>query len=183
MTLIYPTGTSAPTPRIAPGERIALLGPPAEADALLRRMARIMPDALLLTGEFLGLDDDTTGWENVRTRLGDGYEAEAASAFCGLGGLLGVRVRHYSRGMRWRLGFTLATAAPPGVLLVGPGTWGGDLGFRGRVRERMRRLALRAGRAVIAGADPGWRSGICTRTIRIRSGSQETQRHRESRRR
>ncbi len=163
MTLAGWTVAPLTTPPIAPGERVAAVGPGAEA--FLSRLAGAWPGACLLSGRFPWLDDDATGWDNLHRVLGHGYAARAASAFCGLDDFLGMCVRYYSSGMRWRLGFTLATAGQPEVLLAGRPMWGGDLAFRERVHQRLERLARRARTAVLACGDPAWLTRVCTRAV------------------
>jgi ABC-2 type transport system ATP-binding protein/lipopolysaccharide transport system ATP-binding protein len=155
----------------APGERVAVVGPSgAGKSALLAELARRWPGACLLSGRFPFLDDAATGWENIRQVLGRGQAERAASAFCGLGELLDLRVMYYSSGMRWRLGLTLATAAPAEVLLADRPMWGGDLAFRERVLYRLERLTARSRLAVLVGADLAWLSKVCTRAVWLEEG-------------
>lgn len=163
---------SSPLPvSISPGERVAVVGPTgAGKSALLEHLAGCWPGACLLSGRFPSLDDSATGWENIRHHLGAGQAERAASAFCGLGELLDLRVMYYSSGMRWRLGFTLATANPCEVLLADRPMWGGDLAFRERVLYRLDRLALRSRLAVLVGSDLGWLARRCTRAVWLDEG-------------
>jgi len=157
------------TVALAPGERVALVG--TGEDRFLERLAARISGSCLLSGRFPRLDDECTGWDNLHRRLGHGYAARAASAFCGLDDFLDLRVGLYSTGMRWRLGFTLATAEPVDVLLAGRPMWSGDLAFRERVRHRLERLAVRARIAVLAGGDLGWLGRACTRAVWLEEGA------------
>jgi ABC-2 type transport system ATP-binding protein/lipopolysaccharide transport system ATP-binding protein len=171
MDLSYLTSAPSFTPAFAPGERVAVVGPKgAGKSALLAELARQWPGACLLSGRFPFLDDELTGWENIRQVLGRGQAERAASAFCGLGELLDLRVMYYSSGMRWRLGFTLATAHPSDMLLADRPMWGGDLSFRERVLYRLERLTARSRLAVLVGADLAWLSKVCTRAVWLQEG-------------
>lgn len=158
-------------PTIAPGERVALVGSPgAGKSRLLAELGQHWPGSCLLSGRFPFLDDEATGWENIYRALGRGQAERAASAFCGLDDLLELRVGLYSTGMRWRLGFTLATALPISQLLADRPMWGGDLGFRQRALERLERLARRADRAVLVAGDLNWLARTCTRALWLQHG-------------
>jgi ABC-type multidrug transport system ATPase subunit len=163
MLLTGLTGAPRKTPLLFPGERVAVLGP--GADTMLDRLARVTPEACHLSGRFPWLDDEATGWDNLHRALGHGAEARAASAFCGLDGRLDLPVKYYTDGMRYRLGFTLATARQPRILLASPGMLGGDLAFRQRARRRLERLALGADVAALACGEPAWLAQLCTRCV------------------
>ncbi|MBY0229631.1 MAG: hypothetical protein K2W96_10155 [Gemmataceae bacterium] len=158
------------TPRLVTGDRLAIVGPSgAGKTALLRRLGEEL-GAEPLAGDSPWLDGESTGWEAIRQRLGQGPAAEAASAFCGLGDFLDLPVRCYSTGMRWRLGFALATASPPEVLLCDRAMWGGDLAFRERARQRIERLAARSRVAALVSGDTAWLERHCNRAVWLDEG-------------
>ena len=59
--------------------------------------------------------------------------------FSELGEYLSLPLRTYSAGMLVRLGFSLATAVDPGILLIDEGIGAGDARFAERASERLRR--------------------------------------------
>jgi ABC-type polysaccharide/polyol phosphate transport system ATPase subunit len=93
-----------------------------------------------------GLDWEDTGHENIITAgmlLGmDRDEIEAKvpdiEQFSELGEYLTLPVRTYSAGMITRLGFAIATAIDPDILLIDEGIGAGDARFAKRAAARMR---------------------------------------------
>ena len=134
---------------LQPGDRLGLVGGNgAGKTTLLRALAGIYEPiaghvtvirgalhTLLDTG--LGMNMDLTGRENIGLRgLYAGLERAAIAlleddvqAFAELGGFLDMPVRTYSSGMLVRLGFALATAIDPQVLLMDEWFLAGDSGF------------------------------------------------------
>ncbi len=100
----------------------------------------------------LGFEGEATGWDNIRYRgylQGEtprsiGRKAGAIAEFTGLGKFLDMPVRYYSAGMLVRLGFAIATAIDPEVLLIDEVLGAGDAEFQGRAKERMREMMGRA---------------------------------------
>jgi ABC-type polysaccharide/polyol phosphate transport system ATPase subunit len=165
---------------VADGERVALVGPDgAGKSALLRLLAgRHRPDAggVVVEGEVLHLADalhdvdlQATGWENIERRIGPGSPAKQLAAFTGLEEFLDLPVGCYSAGMRWRLGFSLATARPAEVLLYDV-VGGGDLAFRPRVEQRLQQLLAQARIAIVVSQDLEMLSQCCHRAIWLDKG-------------
>jgi ABC-type polysaccharide/polyol phosphate transport system ATPase subunit len=147
---------------IADGERVALVGADgAGKSTLLRLLAgEHRPDAgrILVEGQVLcladvtgWLDADATGWQNLERRAGPA-EAPALADFTGLADFLDLPVHCYSAGMRWRLGFTLATARDADILLVDD-VYGGDLAFQRRAEMRLAERIARSRIAVVVSRD------------------------------
>ena len=152
------------------GDRLAVVGPTgAGKSALLRELGDQLGHAPL-EGRFPWMDRDCTGAEIIRLRLGNGPAAEMASEFCGLGEFLDLPLRCYSTGMQWRLGFTLATVAPPPILLVDRPFWGGDLAFRERVRLRIEKMVASCRIAVLVNSDTAWLERRCERAVWLEGG-------------
>jgi ABC-type polysaccharide/polyol phosphate transport system ATPase subunit len=105
-----------------------------------------------------GLDAEDTGYENIVTGcllLGLSRQAiERTIAdieeFSELGEYLGLPVRTYSAGMMARLGFALATAVEPGILLVDEGIGAGDARFAKRASDRLEAFVERSSVLVLA---------------------------------
>ncbi|GBQ99507.1 ABC transporter ATP-binding protein [Asaia lannensis] len=144
---------------IASGERVGLIGHNgAGKSTLLRALAGIYESPLgtmqvegqvhALLSPQAGMNTDLTGRENItlygrilglsdkQTKI---LESDVEQ-FAELGAFLDLPVRHYSSGMAIRLGFGLATAPRPEVLLMDEWFMAGDSHFQEKARERLTRL-------------------------------------------
>jgi lipopolysaccharide transport system ATP-binding protein len=96
-----------------------------------------------------GFHPDMTGRENIYLNgsiLGiEHREIEAKLdeiiAFAEIGPFIDAPVSHYSSGMRVRLGFSVATALKPDILLIDEVLTVGDVRFRGKCYNLMKQLA------------------------------------------
>jgi ABC-2 type transport system ATP-binding protein/lipopolysaccharide transport system ATP-binding protein len=141
---------------IAHGERVGLVGHNgAGKTTLLRVLAGVYePTAgrLAVEGEVsalldasLGLNPDATGYENIMLRgLYLGLRpreirrlAPAIAEFTELGEFLHMPVRTYSAGMTVRLGFAVATATQPQILLMDEWLLAGDAQFLDKAHRRI----------------------------------------------
>jgi lipopolysaccharide transport system ATP-binding protein len=146
------------------GDRLGLIGTNgAGKTTLLRAIAgiyeptvgRIRVEGSLnaLLDPMLGMTPDLTGRENIMLRgLYNGYSkpqitalADDVQDFAELGDFLDLPVRFYSSGMVVRLGFALATAIRPQVLLMDEWFLAGDANFLLKARARLE--------SVVRGAD------------------------------
>lgn len=149
---------------IQTGERVGLIGHNgAGKSTLLRVMAGIyMPDApnvhiqghvATLLDVNSGMSEDLTGRENIAlVGLHKGLTPRQikqlekdVEAFAQLEEFLDLPVRLYSSGMRVRLGFGLATATTPQILLMDEWFMAGDAHFQERAAKRLH--------AVVGGTD------------------------------
>jgi ABC-type polysaccharide/polyol phosphate transport system ATPase subunit len=152
---------------VVPGSTFGVIGANgAGKTTLLRVLAGIVPPSkgeVAVRGRVAplidlgaGFDPELTGVENVLlfgSLLGVPAHdlrrgMEAIAEFAGLRDVLDVAVKHYSTGMVARLGFSVATAARPSVLLVDEVLAVGDEEFRSRCASRIRGLK-REGCAVV----------------------------------
>jgi ABC-type polysaccharide/polyol phosphate transport system ATPase subunit len=166
------------------GDRLGLIGANgAGKSTLLRVMAGIYPPtagsvrtqgkAVPLLDIALGMDDHSTGRQNIRLRglllgMSDAEiraKSEEIAAFTELGDYLDLPLRTYSTGMRVRLGFAISTAVDAQILLLdevlGVGTVGSLHGRRtlpGQGQDPPGRLAPprrnRGDRAAFQRGDP-----------------------------
>jgi lipopolysaccharide transport system ATP-binding protein len=138
------------------GDRLGLVGTNgAGKTTLLRAIAgiyepvagRIRVDGSLnaLLDPMLGMNAELTGRENIMLRgLYNGFSKaqiraleEDVQAFAELGEFLDLPVRFYSSGMVVRLGFAMATAIRPQVLLMDEWFLAGDANFMAKARARL----------------------------------------------
>ena len=138
------------------GDRLGIIGGNgAGKTTLLRTLAGIYEpvmgrvtvqgslDALLDTN--FGMNMELTGRENIKLRgMYDGLSRREAVAleedvaeFAELGEFLELPVRFYSSGMVVRLGFALATAIKPEILLMDEWFMAGDSAFMEKARLRL----------------------------------------------
>jgi len=125
-----------------------------------------------------GLDHDDTGYENIVTcglLLGmtrDEIERKLPEieAFSELSGYLALPARTYSTGMLVRLGFAIATAIDPEILLLDEGLGAGDARFTKRAAERVSALIERSSIMVLASHSDELIRQMCNRAILLDHG-------------
>jgi ABC-type polysaccharide/polyol phosphate transport system ATPase subunit len=125
-----------------------------------------------------GLDHDDTGYENIITCglfLGMTREeiirkTPGIEAFTELGEYLSLPVKTYSTGMLTRLGFAIATAIDPEILVLDEGLGAGDARFTHRAKERVDSLIERSSILIIASHSDGLIKSLCNRAILLHSG-------------
>jgi ABC-type polysaccharide/polyol phosphate transport system ATPase subunit len=125
-----------------------------------------------------GLDMDDTGYENILTcglLLGmsrDEIERKLPEieAFTELNDYLSLPVRTYSSGMLVRLGFAIATAIDPEILLLDEGLGAGDARFAVRAAERVQALIGRSSIMVLASHSDELIRQMCKRAILLDRG-------------
>ena len=125
-----------------------------------------------------GLVTDDTGYENVVTcglLLGmtrDEIERKLPEieAFTELSDYLALPVRTYSSGMLVRLGFAIATAIDPEILLLDEGLGAGDARFATRAANRVKALIERSSIMVLASHSDELIRQMCKRAILLDRG-------------
>lgn len=125
-----------------------------------------------------GLNPDGTGRENIVTcglHLGLTRRQIAARmdeiiAFAELGDYIDLPVRIYSAGMTTRLGFSIATAVEPEILLLDEGLATGDAQFAQKAKQRMNELIDRSSILVIASHSETLLAGMCSRCLLLEHG-------------
>ena len=151
------------------GDRLGLIGANgAGKSTLLRVMAGIYPPTagnvrtqgktVPLLDIALGMDDHSTGRQNIRLRglllgMADAEiraKSEEIAEFTELGDYLDLPLRTYSTGMRVRLGFAISTAVDAQILLLDEVLGVGDARFQEKAKERIEGLHRRAEIVVIA---------------------------------
>lgn len=125
-----------------------------------------------------GMDSDDTGYENILTCglfLGMTREEIANKTgdierFSELGEYLSLPVRSYSTGMNVRLGFAIATAIDPEILILDEGLGAGDARFAERAKRRVDALIERSSILVLASHSDALIQTMCNRAILLNRG-------------
>lgn len=174
---------------IASGDRLGLIGGNgAGKTSLLRLLAGIYPpitgsirtqgkiQALLHPAQ--GTHPDLTGRENIQ--LGGLYHGlsrpalrrleDDVAGFAELGDFLDLPLRVYSAGMAVRLGFALATAMRPNILLMDEWFLAGDAAFMAKARGRLEDMVRGAEILVLATHQDTILREWCTRAIWLDQG-------------
>ena len=127
---------------------------------------------------------DDTGYENIVTcglLLGmtrDEIERKLPEieAFTELSDYLALPVRTYSSGMLVRLGFAIATAIDPEILLLDEGLGAGDARFATRAAKRVKALIERSSIMVLASHSDELIRQMCKRAILLDHGQRRRRR-------
>jgi ABC-type polysaccharide/polyol phosphate transport system ATPase subunit len=175
--------------RVVHGESLAVIGPNgAGKSTLLQVLAGIItPSAgvveidghvssLLNLGA--GFDGDLSGLDNIRLAgafMGlDHRDVEARLpdivAFADLGPFIDAPIKTYSSGMRARLGFSIATAVDPDILLLDEVLSTGDASFRAKSKERVLELVRQAKAIVLVTHDMEWVTEYCNHALLLEKG-------------
>jgi len=126
----------------------------------------------------LGMDADDSAIENIRAigmflgmnRKEIDAKIDDIAAFTELGEFLYLPVRTYSSGMQLRLGFAIATAVDPEILLLDEGFGAGDARFAERAQARMDSLINRTRALVLASHADALLRQMCNKAILMEEG-------------
>ena len=126
-----------------------------------------------------GLDGDDSGYENIitcglflgMTRNEINRKIADIEQFTELGDYLSLPVRTYSTGMLVRLGFAIATAIDPEILILDEGLGAGDARFAERAKKRVDALIERSSILVLASHSDLLIQSMCNRAILLNRGS------------
>jgi len=175
--------------QIKEGDRVGLVGHNgAGKSTLLRVLAgiyapthgdiKINGRVSALFNASLGMDADDTGIENIINigmylgmhRNEVDKKIDAIAEFTELGDFLNLPVRTYSSGMQVRLGFAIATAIDPEILLLDEGFGFGDARFADRAEKRVQSLLSRSSVFVLATHANNLIQQLCNRAILMNQG-------------
>ena len=175
--------------RVVHGESLAVIGPNgAGKSTLLQVLAGIIQpsegsvdvvgqvSSLLTLGA--GFDQDLSGRDNIRLAgafLGIPHKAMEAELpgivdFADIGEFIDAPIKTYSSGMRARLGFSIATAVDPDVLIIDEVLATGDAVFRAKSKQRIMELTKAAKGIVLVTHDMAWVTEFCNRAILLDHG-------------
>jgi ABC-type polysaccharide/polyol phosphate transport system ATPase subunit len=174
---------------IGHGDRVGLVGHNgAGKSTLLRMMAGIYSPtagAVEIHGKSvplldisLGMDENSTGWQNMRLRgllLGMSDEEinekrGEIAAFSELGDFMNLPIRTYSTGMRVRLGFAISTAVDAQILLLDEVMGVGDASFKDKANRRLAELHERSEIVVLALHDNATIRRTCDKALWMDKG-------------
>ncbi|HUB12553.1 MAG TPA: ABC transporter ATP-binding protein [Acetobacteraceae bacterium] len=171
------------------GDRLGLIGSNgAGKTTLLRTLAgiyepvtghvRVQGSVNALLDPSLGMNVDLTGRENIMLRgLYNGMPRSAieqleedVTSFAGLNDFIDLPVRIYSSGMVVRLGFALATAIRPQILLMDEWILAGDAAFLDRAKHRLEAMVRGADILVLSTHDASIVRTWCSRVLWLDQG-------------
>jgi lipopolysaccharide transport system ATP-binding protein len=126
----------------------------------------------------LGFEMDATGWENMEYRAyfqGEtpkslAAKRDAIAEFSELGDFLDLPIRTYSAGMIVRLGFAIATAIKPEILVVDEVLAAGDRAFAEKARRRIHELIHHAAIVILVSHDLNSLASLVDRVIWMDAG-------------
>ncbi len=177
------------TLRLKHGESLAIIGPNgAGKSTFLQVLAGIMrpsEGAMEVRGQVSGLlglgagfDTELSGVENIilgsaflgldKQRIHD--LLPSIVEFADLGEFIDAPLKTYSSGMRARLGFAIATAVDPDILLLDEVLATGDADFRAKSKARVIELVRSAKAVVLVTHDMDWVREYCNRAVLLEKG-------------
>jgi len=175
--------------RLVHGESLAVIGPNgAGKSTLLQTLAGILQpsegvvdvrgtvSSLLQLGA--GFDQELTGRENILLAgafMGMEHREmmdrlPGIMEFADIGDFMEAPIKTYSSGMRARLGFAIATAVDPDILLLDEVLATGDQVFRAKSMGRVMELVTSAKAIVLVTHDMNWVTQLCNRAILLEKG-------------
>lgn len=126
-----------------------------------------------------GFNDQLTGRDNVflngmmlgipKTKLTSLYQEIVD--FSELNSFMDTPVKQYSRGMKSRLGFSIAATIEPDVFILDEALAVGDLSFYEKASTRMQELLSSAKAVIVVTHDLSFVARVCTRAIWIEGGT------------
>ncbi len=116
-------------------------------------------DNILLNAAFLGI-----GRKEIGRRM------DAIVGFADLGEFIDQPIRFYSNGMRSRLGFAIATALDPEILVLDEVLAVGDRAFRAKSQARIEEMMSRSRLIVIVSHATSFLRGVCTQCLWLERG-------------
>ncbi len=172
------------------GDRIGLIGSNGSGKTtLLRALADIYPPTagtVEVSGHVspmfdnsLGMNEDATGWENVRmcgmlwglTPAQIDGSREDIAEFTELGDYLNMPVRIYSQGMQLRLAFAIVTVREPEILLLDESIGVGDANFFEKAFVRLQGHISRSRILVVASHSDLMIRQLCNKALWLNGGT------------
>ena len=125
-----------------------------------------------------GLDEELSGRENIALAgalMGIDHKVmetitPGIISFANIGAFIDAPMKTYSSGMRARVGFSIATAVDPDILLLDEVLQTGDNKFKEKSRRRIAEVLQTAKAVVMVTHDMSWITAFCTRAILLDKG-------------
>jgi ABC-2 type transport system ATP-binding protein len=125
-----------------------------------------------------GFDSDLSGRENIALAgalMGIDHKVmeqitPGIISFANIGAFIDAPMKTYSSGMRARVGFSIATAVDPDILLLDEVLQTGDNAFKKKSRRRIAEVLQTAKAVVMVTHDMSWITAFCTRAILLDKG-------------
>jgi len=174
---------------LADGDRLGLIGHNGAGKSTLLRVlagiyepsagqARINGSVASLTDITMGMDVESTGYENILLRgvfLGmHGTQVRRLipdiEEFTELGEFLKLPLRTYSTGMMLRLAFAITTAVIPEILIMDEMIGAGDAAFLTKATERLNQMITQSRIFVIASHDIEIIRRFCNKAALMETG-------------
>lgn len=130
-----------------------------------------------------GFEVELTGMENIRllgsligmNRKEINNSIEYIKEFSELGDAIDMQVKRYSSGMMARLGFSIATAGNPDILIIDEALAVGDKGFQEKCKERMFEIKKTGGTLLFVSHSMEEVKKFCNRAVLLKDGIIEQQ--------
>ncbi len=137
--------------------------------ALLELGAGFHPDLTgrentFLNGSILGL-----GRRQIKKRF------DSIVEFSGIGRFVDVPIKHYSSGMQVRLGFSIATAVDPEILLIDEVLAVGDQAFQAKCLQRITDMRRQGTTFLFVSHNADTVRKVCNRVVRLEQGHLHSQ--------
>jgi ABC-type polysaccharide/polyol phosphate transport system ATPase subunit len=174
------------------GDRLGIIGHNGSGKTtLLRVLAGVYPpgegsatiegSVSSFTDLTLGMDPESTGWENIIFRcafMGMSFqEAKRRSAaiaeFSELGEYLNLPARTYSTGMFLRLAFAISTSVEPEILIMDEMISNFDVQYLEKAQRRLREVVDKANILALASHDMTVIQEICNKVVWLKQGMVE----------
>ena len=171
------------------GEWLGLVGPNGAGKSTLLKLLNgiIRPDSgrIEICGKLRGLIELgagfhplLTGRENVYlqgaimglTRREIDAKFDEIADFAGIGDFLDAPVKFYSSGMHARLGFSIAIAFDPDILVIDEVLAVGDIAFQEKCMRRMERMRAKDKAVLMVQQHTYWIEALCDRAIWLDRG-------------
>src|SRR5215510_16581392 len=172
------------------GDRLGLIGHNGSGKTtLLRVLAGVYPPASgsasiegsisSFTDLTLGMDPESTGWENIVFRcafMGLSFQeakrlSPAIAEFSELGQYLNLPTRTYSSGMFLRLAFAISTSVAPEILIMDEMISTGDSEFLEKAERRLREIVDKANILALASHDMKVIQKVCNKVVWLEHGT------------
>jgi len=178
------------TLRLMDGDRIGVIGHNGSGKTTLLRVlagvyspvqgtATIEGSISSFTDLTLGMDPESTGWENIIFRcafMGLSFRdaqrlTPSIAEFSELGEYLNLPTRTYSAGMYLRLAFAISTSIEPEILIMDEMISAGDAQFIEKANRRLREIVDKSNILVLASHDMRVIQRLCNKVVWLERGS------------